>query len=94
MTTCLRCSYVFDPIQAVRDNEDLVFVVGDSGVILKSTDGGSSWTSLTSRVSTTLYKVAFLSTTVGFVVGKGGVLLKTSNGGSTWSPKTTGAPSG
>lgn len=64
--------------------------VGQNGTILKTLDGGITWTPQTSGVATTLNKVFFISLTVGWVVGSGGVILATVNGGTTWTPQTSG----
>jgi hypothetical protein len=70
--------------------EDLVFVVGASGTILKTTDGGENWVAKPSGTTQDLMKVQFISPTVGFAFGSFGTLLKTTNAGETWSAIDTG----
>ena len=62
----------------------LGWVVGDQGLILKTTNGGITWERNISPVQVNLNDVYFTSTTEGWIVGDGGVLLKTINGGATW----------
>jgi photosystem II stability/assembly factor-like uncharacterized protein len=45
------------------------YQVGDSGIILKTTDGGTTWNSLTSGTTKKLNSVFFTDANVGYVVG-------------------------
>jgi photosystem II stability/assembly factor-like uncharacterized protein len=60
------------------------WAVGDAGTILKTDDGGATWTKEVSGVSASLTAVDFVSTTVGFAVGKSGRILRTRDGGAHW----------
>lgn len=68
------------------------FAVGDFGLILATTNSGSTWTGQTSPTTRTLHGVSCANTTTCYAVGDGGVILKTDNGG-TWfqQPSGTGA---
>lgn len=59
------------------------FAVGDYGTILKSTDGGSSWTSLQSGNTLKLLSIYCTSTTNCFATSDNGIVLRTTDG-STW----------
>ncbi len=61
------------------------WVVGDSGTILTTTDGGDNWTTQTSNVGFDLLKVKFNNSTSGWVVGRNGTILSTIDGGTTWT---------
>ncbi|NTW32574.1 MAG: T9SS type A sorting domain-containing protein [Bacteroidetes bacterium] len=68
------------------------YAVGDAGVILKTTDGGTSWTTQTCETcqeySIELLSVFFTDTTNGFAVGDlNGVIIKTTDGGANWTPQ-------
>ena len=69
-------------------NESLGFVVGDSGIILRTSNGGGSWDSLPSGTTKTLNDVFFLDANTGFVVGMDTTYLETTNGGNSWQPKS------
>jgi photosystem II stability/assembly factor-like uncharacterized protein len=60
------------------------FIVGQGGVILKTIDGGDTWTSLSSNTFSDLYGISFPDATTGYIVGTAGTILKTMDGGSTW----------
>ena len=76
---------------------DLVWAVGglttgsgrfftSSGVIMKSSNGGITWTSQSSGTTNYLYSVKFMDANTGWTVGEGGIILKTTDGGTTWYP--------
>ena len=70
---------------------DKGYVVGNSGTILKTTDGGANWVPQSTGTSNWLINVYFIGNT-GYVAGDGTTLLKTSDGGQNWTPVTNGAP--
>jgi photosystem II stability/assembly factor-like uncharacterized protein len=73
------------------------FIVGSSGVIMKSTDRGVSWVGQSSGTSETLREVSFPDSAygnVGYAAGDNGMILKTINGGNPTSvdPGVDAAP--
>jgi photosystem II stability/assembly factor-like uncharacterized protein len=73
-------------------NSSTGWVVGQGGLIIKTTNGGSTWNQQVSGVPTTLNKVMFLDSNNGIVVGNSGIILKTSNGGTSWQVIPSGSP--
>ena len=74
---------------------DIGYVVGFGGTILKTTNGGSSWTSLSSGTTNDLYAVDFVDAFIGYAVGEGYnpcLVLKTTDGGFNWIDKSSGLP--
>ncbi len=69
-------------------SENSVVVVGDFGVILKTTDGGEHWISKSSPTTEHIVKVQFVNAYVGFAVTSAGTVLKTTDAGETWSSTT------
>jgi photosystem II stability/assembly factor-like uncharacterized protein len=65
-------------------DKDNGFAVGNSGLFLKTTNGGSSWTSKTTAGSQNLNAASFISSLVGWVVGDGGTVLSTKDGGDNF----------
>ncbi|MGI0013722.1 MAG: YCF48-related protein [Nitrososphaera sp.] len=63
-------------------------VVGLSGTILRTTNGGASWSSQSSEIND-FYGVSFFNANIGAVVGNG-IILHTSNGGATWRRQIIG----
>jgi photosystem II stability/assembly factor-like uncharacterized protein len=72
------------------NNANTGYVVGDSGTILKTTDGGLNWLPLNSGTSVFLKSVHFPQENIGYVVGGGGTILKTTDGGINWIIKNSG----
>ena len=50
-------------------NNDTGYTVGNSGTILKTTDGGYNWISQTSNTTYDLLSVYFINADTGFTVG-------------------------
>ncbi|NIT36854.1 MAG: M20/M25/M40 family metallo-hydrolase [candidate division Zixibacteria bacterium] len=67
------------------------WVVGASGLILRTGDGGSSWVVQKSGTDEELVDVFFYDATYGWIVGANGTVLQTADGGSSWRrlPKPT-----
>ncbi|MBI4079668.1 hypothetical protein HY414_00360 [Candidatus Kaiserbacteria bacterium] len=66
-----------------------VWVGGDVGRILKSTNGGLGLTLLRPDTISSFRAIAFLDGTTGWL-GGGGVIKRTDNGGATWAEEKTG----
>jgi photosystem II stability/assembly factor-like uncharacterized protein len=66
------------------------WVVGNSGLIGHTINGGNTWTRQTNPSSNSLYDVFFLNTEVGWAVGFNGTILSTANGGDTWTIQGAG----
>ena len=60
------------------------FAVGDSGLILKTTNGGNLWTSQSSGTIADLNSIQFLNLGTGYTAGTNGVFLYTLDSGITW----------
>lgn len=69
-------------------NEKTAYAISRLGKIIKTADGGATWTSLNSTVNFYLKKIQFVNANIGYVIGgdnTGSYLLKTINSGQTWS---------
>ena len=60
---------------------------GQTGIILKTIDGGANWVSQPTPVNTVFTSVHFPVADTGYVVGWYGTILKTTNGGITVGTK-------
>ncbi len=68
------------------------FVSGANNTVLKTTNGGTAWSSITTAtIGTTLNfkEVYFVNPTTGWLLSDIGVVLKTSDAGATWLPCNT-----
>ncbi|OQX25344.1 MAG: hypothetical protein BWK80_16070 [Desulfobacteraceae bacterium IS3] len=66
------------------------WAVREGGLILKTGDGGGTWTDQTSGTENNLNAVYFANAGSGCAVGASGTILTTSNGGTAWSVKSSG----
>jgi photosystem II stability/assembly factor-like uncharacterized protein/putative cell wall-binding protein len=69
---------------------DTGWAVGDGGTILRTTDGGVTWTKATSGTTRGLRSVRFTDEHTGWAVGDSGTIIATSDGGVTWTKRTSG----
>ncbi len=65
------------------------WAVGDSGRVVRTTDGGIHWTSQASSTTANLAGVSFVSRLTGYAAGSAGTFLRTTNGGVNWSASAT-----
>src|SRR5215468_5673484 len=65
-------------------------VVGEHGTIVRTTDGGNSWTIQASGTTQTLWDVSFIDANNGTAVGEGGTILGTTDGGDHWITQASG----
>ncbi|MFZ1320594.1 MAG: T9SS type A sorting domain-containing protein [Ignavibacteria bacterium] len=63
-----------------------LFVIGDNGTILRSTNSGTSWQKINSNTTADLYTIGFRESfgDTGYCAGEGGVIIKTIDGGFNW----------
>ncbi|MHB8652574.1 MAG: carboxypeptidase regulatory-like domain-containing protein [Terriglobia bacterium] len=68
-------------------NPDDGWAVGQDGTILRTTDGGATWTKLPKPTGEDLVHVKATSNQQASVVTRGGQTFETTNGGKTWRSK-------
>ena len=71
-------------------NQNTGVVVGHSGTILRTTNGGANWVDKSGATSFHIFAVYFVNSNTGYASGDVGVVLKTTNGGNTWTVLNTG----
>lgn len=79
-----RGIYELHHIVAIASGQ--LFVAGQGGSLLTSTDGGEHWMALTAH-SGTFHDLDLNGAMRGVIVGTNGTLLVTSDGGATWKPR-------
>jgi photosystem II stability/assembly factor-like uncharacterized protein len=60
------------------------YAVGQSGAVLKSTDGGESWNQLPFVLRLDWFGVKFINENLGWICGENGVIYRTTDGGDNW----------
>ena len=74
---------------AARGRETAL-AVGSGGTILRSLDGGTTWSPVATGTEAQLRSVALPTEgETALAVGWGGILLRSTDGGATWSPATS-----
>lgn len=68
------------------------WAAGDGGTVVRTRDGGVSWTYLTGAGTGNLRGVFFVSKVDGWVVGDNGYIGRTYDGGDTWTKLESGTP--
>lgn len=63
-------------------------VTGGKGLVMKTANGGTSWTADTSILEK-LFDVSFISATQGWISGENGYIARTADGGTSWLQLTT-----
>ena len=67
---------------------DTVYIVGQNGLIAKSTNRALTWNKQYISSKTTLNDVIFINHTIGFAVGANGTIIKTTDAGTNWTLQT------
>ncbi len=73
-------------------NSSQGIVMGDSGYMYRTIDGGAHWNPQARSTTKTLRAVHFIDANTGYAVGDSGTILESGNGGATWTvrvPVTT-----
>jgi photosystem II stability/assembly factor-like uncharacterized protein len=70
-------------------SDTLGWICGDTGLILKTIDGGSTWITKTTPISDRLYDITFINDSTGWAVGRSGRIIHTNNYGESWTSQTT-----
>ena len=65
------------------------WVAGENGTILKTINGGSTWSLQSSGTTNTLRSIFFIDANNGWACGDLGTIIATNNGGTTWSPQSS-----
>ena len=72
-------------------NSNTGWIGGSGGTILKTTNGGSSWTTQSITSPYTVYDIKFVSDNVGFLCTGDGKIFKTVDAGNNWVVKFSGS---
>lgn len=66
------------------------WLIDQIGNIMKTTNGGSSWSAQVSGFSAGLNSISFINQNEGWIAGNSGLILHTTDGGANWNAQTTG----
>lgn len=68
--------------------EGIITIAGEFSLILRSTDGGTSWSAL-HKGEPAIFALELRADGVGYAVGQDGLILRTADNGSTWTQIAT-----
>lgn len=71
-------------------DESTGWIVGYSGTIKRTSNGGDTWITQQSGVQSNLWDVCFINNQIGWVCGADNTLLKTVNAGESWNTVSLG----
>jgi len=71
-------------------DQNVGWAVGWLGTILKTTNGGDSWSMQNSATTENLYSIHFSDANHGWAVGPNGTIVHTSDGGNVWIMQNSG----
>ena len=75
-------------------DENTAIAVGESGTVMKTTDGGVTWEiKPTEILYGHLLSVYFVNASIGWAVGSSGSIIKTTDGGEIWETQDSGTSS-
>jgi photosystem II stability/assembly factor-like uncharacterized protein len=90
-------SFILTNISFPGNQDSIGYAVGMSstyngnGIILKTTNGGSTWSQISTGTLPGLEAMYFTSVDTGYIGGWQNYFAKTTNGGLTWTPSTVNA---
>ncbi|MBK7255417.1 MAG: T9SS type A sorting domain-containing protein [Ignavibacteria bacterium] len=70
-------------IEFINNSSDTGWIVGRSNTVLKTTNSGNNWFSMSTPVNEEFTSVKFVNSKTGWIAGFSGVILKTINGDLT-----------
>jgi hypothetical protein len=65
-------------------NEQVGFIAGEDGLVLKTENGGQNWFPLETDIEFDLKAICFINRDIGFIAGDENVFYKTVDGGESW----------
>ena len=80
--TRFMCIWILHP--------DTVYMSGNNGLIIRTTNGGNNWITLPTGVTDQLWGICFVNSFTGYVCGSSGRIMKTTNAGDNWFNLTSG----
>jgi len=71
-------------------NSSVGYISGIGGLIVKTSDGGQTFSKLPSGTTEDLYGIHCLNSQIVLTAGNGGTILRSIDGGSSWTPIASG----
>jgi len=65
------------------------WVAGANGIVLKTTNAGTTWSNQTTNIPSNINGIYFSNASTGWFVGDGGIIKSTTDGGNTWTSQNS-----
>ncbi len=89
--TAQNSSYTSQRFMAISMvHPDTVFISGNYGKILRTYNGGQTWTNINSDTLIQYWGLWFVNSNTGFAAGSSGKIIKTTNKGDSWTVLNSG----
>jgi len=79
----------------IRDLKKIIFIdssngwcVGDSGTVLKTINGGTTWTGISIDATLNIFSISMVDVLNGWICTTSGRIYYTDDGGATWTQQT------
>ncbi|GAA3632264.1 YCF48-related protein [Flavivirga jejuensis] len=66
-------------------DNSVVYITGEDGILIKSTDAGATWTSITTPLAETLWDSFWINEMTGWIGQRDGTIHSTTDGGNSWN---------
>lgn len=70
-------------------NASTGMICGDAGILKRTTNGGTNWTTINSGTTNDLQNIKFITSTKLYCVGSTGTILKSTDAGLTWATQVS-----
>ncbi len=71
-------------------NASTGIICGDAGIMKRTTNGGTNWTTINTGTTNDLQGIKFVTSTKVYAVGSAGTILKSTDAGLTWVAQVSG----
>src|SRR5262245_4268171 len=89
-SSSMRSQIVEDLYDAQLVDPDDGWVVGASGAVYRTSDGGRHWQLQPAPTTQNLFGVSFSDVRNGWAVGRSGTIIHTTDGGAHWRTQSSG----
>ncbi|MEP7146038.1 MAG: hypothetical protein ABI792_03400, partial [bacterium] len=76
-------------LNRIISSGQMLYICGDNGTILRSSNSGLIWENMNSNTTSDLYSIELAYNGTGYAVGSNGTIIRTADGGNNWTSMTS-----